>query len=147
MISLLTDSEANRFMGGRCAKREDAERLFPRMSGVYRGEFLPRRFEIWAIESEGEYAGHFELKQSEHTNGNELETDYMLKKEHRGRGLIPEILRMIVSYAAETKNIVIATVSRHNSGTMRALEKAGILKTEIPGEPAEGDFKIYLENE
>lgn len=125
-VALFLDEEVNRFMGGPCGTREEAMALFRKAFEVYNGLFGDRHFEIWAIELDGYVIGHFELKQSNDTDGDELEVVYLLDQAYWGRGLLPEVLAAVNGYATGLGKRVIATVYPDNARTLRALEKTGI---------------------
>lgn len=74
--------------------------------------------------------GHFELKQSENTEGDELEVVYLLDKNYWGKGLMPEILCEINNYANSLNKILIATLNPENTKTVKTLMKVGIEKEE-----------------
>ena len=126
---LFTDKDINKFMGGpHCETKEDAYGLFEKGLRIYNGLFPERHFEIWAIEHEGKLIGHFELKQTNNTIGDELEVVYMLDKNYWGRGLIPEILNEVNKYASALGKQLIATVNLQNVKTIKALKKLNIEK-------------------
>ena len=138
---LFTDKEVIKFMGGQhCESKEDAYRLFEKGFEIYNGLFPGRHFEIWAIEHEGEVIGHFELKQTNNTNGDELEVVYLLDKKYWGQGLMPEILNEVSKYASGFGKQLIATVNPENIKTMKALKKLNIQKE---GWQEDEDGKVY----
>ena len=143
---LFTDKEVNKFMGGQhCETKEDAYDLFQKCFEIYNGLFPERHFEIWGIELEGELIGHFELKQTNNTTGDELEVVYLLDKNYWGRGLMPEILNEVNIYASQTGKQLIATVDQENIKTLKALKKLNIEK-EGWIEDEEGKvYKMWIE--
>jgi [ribosomal protein S5]-alanine N-acetyltransferase len=144
-VYLFTDREINHFMGGQhCKTREDAEELFRKGFDIYDGLFPDRHFELWAIEHSGELIGHFELKQTGHTSGNELEIVYMLDKEYWGQGLMPEILNEINKYSSGFNKQLIATINPENSRTVKALKKTGIEKEEWSEDEDGKVYKVWL---
>ncbi len=142
---LSVDKEVNFFMGGKCETKDEAYEVFDKVFKIYGGALLPRHFEIWAIEIEGEYAGHFELKQTSNTAENELEVVYFLDKRYWGMGLMPEIINEMNVYAGTMSKQLIATASSENSKTMRALAKAGIQKQEYIEDEDGLSLKIWIE--
>jgi RimJ/RimL family protein N-acetyltransferase len=144
-IELSVDKEVNHFMGGRCETREDANSMFDKVLDIYKGILLPRHFEIWAIDAGNEFAGHFELKQTDNTSGDELEVVYLLDKKFWGQGLMPEIINEINRYAGSMNKQLIATISSENKKTIKALGKIGIQKQEILADSDGKSLKIYIE--
>ena len=143
---LFTDKDVNQFMGGQhCETKEYAYGLFEKSFGIYNGLFPARHFEIWAIEYKGEIIGHFELKQTNNTVGDELEVVYLLDKNYWGQGLMPEILIKVNKYASGLGKQLTATVNLENIKTIKALRKIGIEK-EGWYEDEEGKvYKMWIE--
>ena len=142
---LSVDKEVNFFIGGKCETREEAYNLFDKMFMIYEGKLLPRHFEIWAIDVENEYSGHFELKQTGDTDEDELEVVYFLDKKLWGQGIMPEIIIEINKYAGAINKKLIATVSSENTKTLKALRKIGIQKQESLAESDSSSLKIWIE--
>ena len=142
---LSVDKDVNFFIGGKCETREEAYNLFDKMFMIYEGKLLPRHFEIWAIDVNNEYAGHFELKQTGDTDEDELEVVYFLEKKLWGQGIMPEIIIEINKYAGSMNKKLIATVSSENSKTLKALRKIGIQKQESLAERNCSSLKIWIE--
>jgi RimJ/RimL family protein N-acetyltransferase len=144
-VYLFTDKEINHFMGGgHCETREVAEALFYKGFDIYNGLFPDRYFELWAIEIDGELAGHFELKQTHHTNDKELEIVYMLDKKYWGHGYMPEIIKEINNYSSGFDKQLIATIDPDNIKTVKALNKIGIEKEEWIEDEDGKVFKVSL---
>jgi RimJ/RimL family protein N-acetyltransferase len=143
--NLSIDKEVNSFIGGKCETREEAYKLFDKMFMIYEGKLLPRHFEIWAVDVDNEYAGHFELKQTGDTEDDELEVVYFLDKKFWGQGLMPEIINEINRYARSMNKQLIATISTENKNTIKALGKIGIQKQEILSDRDGKSLKIYIE--
>jgi RimJ/RimL family protein N-acetyltransferase len=154
-VRLSLDKDVMHFMGGEHAEtEEEANMIFDKCLEVYGGSLNgkplgSRRFEIWGIElisgeHEGKLIGHFELKQTPNTNGNELEIVYLLDKEYWGRGLMPEAIKAVNQYANSTGTQVIGTINPENIRTVRSLEKAGIEKQEWIGKGENRVYKVWL---
>lgn len=143
-VRILTDPEVNHYMGGRTEDPVEGNKIFDKIFEIYNGALGSRHFELWAIEYEGKMIGDFELKQTDNTQGNELEVVYMIDKPFWGKGLVPEILQEIVKYAASMDMAVVATLNPDNIKTVRALEKAGIEKDGWIGEGEERCYKVWL---
>lgn len=149
-VRLSLDKEVMHFMGGEHAENEEqANIIFDKCFEIYKGwlgedPLGTRRFELWGIEHGRKLIGHFELKQSVNTTGNELEIVYLLDKNYWGKGLIPEAISAVNDYAKRSGNFVIATIDPNNKRTVRSLEKSGIAKQEWV-EDSEGKvYKIWL---
>ncbi|MBK8552169.1 MAG: GNAT family N-acetyltransferase [Ignavibacteria bacterium] len=138
---LFTDREVNKYMGGQhCETPEDAFSLFDKCFEIYNGSLQDRHFEIWGIEFEGNLIGHFELKQTQNTVGNELEVVYLLNKEYWGRGLMLEVLNQVNSYSSGMGKQLIATINPENINTVKLLKKTGI---EREGWIEDDEGKVY----
>lgn len=145
-VRLSLDKEVMHFMGGEHAENTDeANVIFNKCLDIYNGHLNGkplgnRHFELWGIEFEGKLIGHFELKQTDNTIGDELEAVYFLDKNFWGRGIIPEVLKAVNKYANSIGKICIATINPENTRTVRSLQKAGVEKEKWIGE---GDDKVY----
>lgn len=134
-------------MGGQhCETKEDAYGLFEKGLEIYNGLFAGRHFELWAIEYKGEMIGHFELKQTNNTVGDELEVVYLLDKNYWGQGLMPEILNEVNKYASGLGKQLIATVNLENIKTIKALKKLNIEKEGWIEDAEDKVYKIWIEN-
>lgn len=122
----------------------DALVLMGKIMKLYQKPLANRHFEIWAIDINDQFAGHFELKESEHTNEKELEVVYMLDQPYWGRGLMPEILKVINEHAQSFDKQVIATINPENKKTVRVLEKMGIEKQMWVGEGDDRCMKVWI---
>lgn len=143
-VRIITDPEVNHFMGGRTEDPIEGNKIFDKIFEIYNGALGSRHFELWAIEYEGRMIGDFEFKQTGNTEGNELEVVYMIDKPYWGKGLVPEILKEIIKYAASMGNCVVATLNQENIKTVRALEKVGIEKDGWIGEGEDRSYKVWL---
>lgn len=142
---LFTDREINFYMGGgHCATSEDAYNLFEKVFEIYKGKYEGRYFEIRGIEYEGKLIGHFELKQTDITEEDELEAVYLLDKKYWGRGLMPEILKHVNEYASGSGWKIVATINPENTKTVKALGKAGIESQNWIETPDGKTLKIVL---
>jgi len=146
MVVLFMDKVVNHYMGGGpCETEADALELFGKIHQLYEKPLTDRHFEIWAIDIKGHLAGHFELKESQYTEADELEVVYMLYKIHWGKGLMPEILRSINAHAHTMNRQLIATINPENIRTVRALEKVGIKGQKWVGEGKDRTLKVQIE--
>lgn len=146
MIDLFMDKVVNHYMGnGPCKTKAKALELFERIQQLYEKPLADRHFEIWAIDINRHLAGHFELKESEYTETNELEVVYMLYQNHWGKGLMPEVLRSINAHAGTMNRQLIATINPENIRTVRALEKVGVVRQEWVGTGEDRTLKVWIE--
>jgi len=145
MIRLFMDEVVGEHMGnGPCEAEADALALFNKIMQLYEKSPVKRHFEIWAITVDGQFAGHFELKASQHTDDNELEVVYMLDQTYWGKGLMPEILQVINLHAQSFDKQLIATINPDNRKTVRALEKTGIEHQNWIGEGHDRCMKVWV---
>ncbi|MBL8006501.1 MAG: GNAT family N-acetyltransferase [Ignavibacteria bacterium] len=142
---LFTDKEVNFYMGGEhCGTIEDAYNLFEKVFDIYKGKYQGRYFEIRGIEYDGKLIGHFELKQTDITEEDELEAVYLLDKKYWGRGLMPEILKQVNEYASRSGRKIVATINPENTKTVKALGKAGIETQKWIETPGGRTLKVVL---
>jgi ribosomal-protein-alanine N-acetyltransferase len=101
-------------------------------------------FHIWAIEENGEYAGHTELKRRE--GRAEYELIYVLEQWRWGRGLGGAVLDLLLDEArSRTIPFVIATVYPENVASIAILRKRGFLPDEALSRALESPaFKLVL---
>ncbi len=145
MTDLFMDKTVNHYMGnGPCKTKAKALELFDRIMRLYAKPLRDRHFEIWAIDINEHLAGHFELKESQYTEADELEVVYMLYQNHWGKGLMPEILRSIKVHAHAMNRQLIATINPENIRTVRALEKVGIARQKWVGEGKNRTLKVWI---
>jgi len=146
MIDLFMDKVVNYYMGnGPCKTKARVLELFEKIQQLYEKPLTDRHFEIWAIDINRHLAGHFELKESEYTEVNELEVVYMLDQIHWGKGLMPEILHNINAHAHTMNRQLIATINPENIRTVRALEKVGVACQKWVGEGKDKTLKVWIE--
>jgi len=146
MIDLFMDKVVNQYMGnGPCKTKSRALELFGRIRELYEKPLADRHFEIWAIDINQHLAGHFELKESQYTEADELEVVYMLRQNHWGKGLMPEILRSINTHANTMNRQLIATINPENIRTVRALEKVGIVRQKWVNKGKDRTLKVWIE--
>ncbi|MEO8210985.1 MAG: GNAT family N-acetyltransferase [bacterium] len=149
-VRLILDKEVMHFMGGQHPENTDeANSQFDKCLEIYggnlNGESLgSRHFELWGIEFDGKLIGHFELKQSPNTKGDELEVIYFLEKNFWGKGIMSEVIKAVNSYANSLGKICVATINPENRRTVNSLKKAGIEKEEWEGEGEEKMYKLWL---
>jgi len=146
MIELFMDKVVNHYMGnGPCKSKARALELFGRIQQLYEKPLTNRHFEIWAIDINQHLVGHFELKDSQYTEADELEVVYMLREIHWGKGLMPEILSSINAHAHTMNRQLIATINPENIRTVRALEKVGIAHQKWVDEGKDRTLKVWIE--
>ena len=144
-IEIILDKEAQQFMGGVTPDEEVERRLFQKIFDIYESNDK-RWFWIWGIYEGNRLCGHFELKETEHTNAGELEIVYMVHPKERGRGVMSEVLKAFKNRQSDWERIIIATTSPDNDISIALLKKWGIERQEILTDPdtAEQFYKFYL---
>ncbi len=90
-----------------------------------------RWFWLWGIYKDDLLCGHLELKETEHTNENELEIVYMIHPEERRKGVMTEVLSLLKTMQKSWERRIIATVSAKNVNSIALLKKWGIDKEEV----------------
>lgn len=121
-VALFTDSEVMRYVGdGRALDVAAAEVLFAKIFEKYEHD---RSFLVWAVEEDGRYAAHAELKRR--SGRDEYEIVYILQRARWGRALGGEIADLLVSQARERGlAFIIATVDPENAASVAILRKRG----------------------
>jgi RimJ/RimL family protein N-acetyltransferase len=129
------------FMGNREGVGQAKHELFHKIFDVYDRQGQGRWFWIWGIYVEEQLCGHFELKETPHTQADELEIVYLLHPDARGNGLMHSILSFIKSIQGEWGRRLIATVSPDNKRSLSLLKKWGISHQEwISSDDGDGDY-------
>ncbi len=120
--ALLGDPEVMRYVGDGVPLAPDAARaLFDKAFVLYATD---PSFHIWAVDEDGAYAGHAELKRR--TGRSEYELIYFLQRARWGRGLGGQVVDALLAVArAERLPFVIATVDAENAASLRLLEQRG----------------------
>lgn len=120
--ALLGDPEVMRYVSdGVPLAPEAARALFDKAFVLYATD---PSFHIWAVDEDGAYAGHAELKRR--PGRAEYELIYFLARDRWGRGLGGRVVDAILAVArAERLPFVIATVDAENAASLRLLEKRG----------------------
>lgn len=81
-------------------------------------------FFVWAVNEDGEYAGHAELKRRK--GRTEYELVYVLQKKRWGRGLGSCVVDLLLEQARKRDiSFVIATVNPQNVASLAILKKRG----------------------
>ena len=75
-VEISLDEVSTRFMGGANGNEQEERVLFKKIFEIYERKD-ERWFWVWGIYKDNLLCGHFELKETEHTNDNELELVYM----------------------------------------------------------------------
>lgn len=124
---LLADPQTMRFVGdGRPQVFNDTPHLVDRIFEKYRTD---PTFHVWAVEENGEYAGHAELKRR--AGRNEYELIYILERARWGRGLGGVVADLILEQArAIGVPFVIATVYEANAPSIAILRRHGFVPDE-----------------
>ncbi|MBZ4192248.1 GNAT family N-acetyltransferase [Niabella beijingensis] len=144
-IEIVMDEATQRFMGGLSADKQQERVSFSKIFDVYQSR-NKRWFWIWGIYENGCLCGHMELKESVHTNGEELELVYMVHPAERKRGLMSEILDLFNARQQEWNRQLIATVSPDNKSSLALLQRWGVERTLQLRDEETGELylKLYL---
>jgi RimJ/RimL family protein N-acetyltransferase len=121
---LCADPETMRFVGdGQPQLFDGKPHLIDRIFEKYRTD---PTFHIWAVEENGEYAGHAELKRRE--GRTEYELIYIIQRSRWGRGLGGIVADLILQEAgANALPFVIATVYEANTPSIAILQRHGFV--------------------
>ncbi|MEM7102920.1 MAG: GNAT family N-acetyltransferase [Bacteroidota bacterium] len=142
-IEMSIDQESTQFMGNATGDFDEEKKLFKKILEIYATD-QERWFWIWGIFEEKQLCGHLELKQTEHTNPNELEIVYMVHPNERRKGIMTEALSCIKQQQSTWQRRIIATVSPDNLASISLLKKWGIEKEESISDPESGETYLKL---
>jgi RimJ/RimL family protein N-acetyltransferase len=140
---MVSDPDSVRFMGGPDENVETGKNLFEKVFEVYQkedGKFLL----IWGVYAGKKLVAHFELKETEHTSGDELEIVYMVHPDERKKGVMTEIMDFVKKNQILWHRPLIATVDPQNEHSLSLLEKWGIEKKESLEDPETGEKYLKL---
>ena len=126
LMTIFMSDEVNALTGNPSCSLEEAEELFRKIFDIYRGALGERFFKVWAIEKDGAYVGHLELKQTPHTQGDEVEVVYMLNPNYWRQGIMTEALSALKGYAHQEGKRIIATVDKTNLPSLELLRRLGV---------------------
>lgn len=120
--TLFSDPQVVRYVGdGRTLDDSGAATLFEKIQQKY--ETDPAFF-VWAVEENGEYAGHAELKRR--TGRSEYELIYILQRSRWGRSLGGRVADLLLQEARKQAiPFVIATVHPDNAASIAILKRRG----------------------
>jgi ribosomal-protein-alanine N-acetyltransferase len=124
---LCADPETMRYVGdGQPMLFENKPHLIDRIFEKYKSDST---FHVWAVEENGEYAGHAELKRR--TGRGEYELIYILERARWGRGLGGIVTDLILEKVrAIGVPFVIATVYEANAPSIAILRRRGFVPDE-----------------
>jgi len=129
-VEMALDEVSIAFMGGDRDKEEEERALFKKIFGIYQAEG-PRVFWIWGIYENEVLFGHLELKETEHTNEDELEMVYMVHPNCSRIGVMTEVLGKIKDEQENWNRRIIATVRPNNLASLKLLKRWGVEQTEV----------------
>jgi RimJ/RimL family protein N-acetyltransferase len=121
---MFADPETMRFVGDGSPQMYDAKpHPIDRVLEKYRTD---PTFHVWAVEENGEYAGHAELKRRE--GRSEYELIYIIERERWGRGLGGIVADLILHQGrALDLPFVAATVYEANAPSLAILRRRGFV--------------------
>ncbi|KAJ6787202.1 hypothetical protein PWT90_10272 [Aphanocladium album] len=123
--ALFQDEQVNHFVLYRkSATPEMIQALFQR---ILHDVYAERRFAVWAVECDGQFAGHAEIKPSRADDIDGWEIVYMLAKAHWGKGLATEIAERISEYGFKELGLdeIYATIYMDNKASKAVATKLG----------------------
>ncbi|WP_237502540.1 GNAT family N-acetyltransferase [Streptomyces sp. SID8374] len=123
-VALFQDVSVSRWMGDGPSTEAEDRALFGRIfTEVYAGN----RFEVWAVEADGELVGHAEIKPTEASGGHEI--IYALAPRAWGRGLGTELALALLGHGFDTLGLteVHATVAAGNGASLAVLGRIGFV--------------------
>lgn len=102
------------------------------------------RFYGWAIESGGELIGTVGAYDYDEAS-NSIEVGISIKEDAWGNGFATEALRCVIDYLINNEGIgsVVAWSAAENTGSIRAMKKAGMRQTGVEKDGLEVDGKKY----
>jgi len=142
-VEIALDKVSTHFMGGSTGIEAEERKMFSKVFEIYKRKDK-RWFWLWGIYKDDLLCGHIELKDTEHTNEDELEVVYMIHPDERRKGIMFEVLKLLQKNQTSWKRKIIATVSSENKNSILLLEKCGIAKKELLENSESGSFKITL---
>lgn len=129
-VEMALDERSIEFMGGASGNEAKERALFQTIPSIYQRNDS-RWFWLWGVYKDDVLCGHLELKETEHTDKDELEIVYMVHPEERRKGLMTEILALLKENQSIWKRRIIATTSFDNQNSIALLNKWGIAKREV----------------
>lgn len=136
-VALVTDADVMRFMGGPVPKDSAHERLGVFVAGGRRPMVCVR-----AAEEGGAYVGHAFLLERREPPG--IEVGFVVRPDHRGRGLGTAIAREMVAIGFDELCLtsVMGTVDLDNEASIRVLQKAGFEEEGLRHDD-EGPYRLF----
>lgn len=124
MLDVFADPLVMRYAGdGDALDRPGIASLLQKILDIYRSD---PEFHVWAVEEEGGYAGHAELKRRR--GRSEYELVYFLRASLWGRGLGGRVVdRLLHEARALELQSVIATVDPRNAASIAILRRRGFI--------------------
>lgn len=129
-VEMACDDVTIKYMGGANGSESEERELFKKIFDIYTANNT-RIFWIWGIYKDGVLSGHLELKESVHTDENELEIVYIVHPECRRKGLMTEVLSLVRNSLDIWNKRIIATVGPNNIFSLKLLHNWGIEKKEV----------------
>lgn len=144
-LEMVLDATSIRFMGGASGDEVEEREVFKKIFHIYQRSET-RWFWIWGIYQDQKLCGHLELKQSDHTEADELEIVYMVHPAERGKGVMSEVLEFLKQHQRNWQKRIIATVNPENRPSITLLKRWGIdeEKMLISRETGEQFLKLRL---
>jgi len=144
-VEMALDPMSVQFIGGANGIEAEERAVFKKGFEIYKSN-KKRWFWLWGIYIYSELCGHLELKETDHTNNNELEIIYIIHPSFRNKGIMTEVFEFFKQEQHNWKRRIIATVDHDNIYSLALLNKWGIEKKETikDAETGEEYLKITL---
>jgi len=144
-VEIALDKMSTRFMGGSTGIDAEERKVFKKIFEVYQRNDK-RWFWIWGIYKNDLLCGHLELKETEHTDKDELEVVFMVHPRERRKGIMFDVLVLLQENQKSWNRTIIATVNPENENSFSLFEKCGIVKKEQLENGQTISLKITLDN-
>jgi len=144
-VEIALDKMSTRFMGGSTGIDAEERKVFKKIFEVYQRNDK-RWFWIWGIYKNDLLCGHLELKETEHTDKDELEVVFMVHPRERRKGIMFDVLVLLQENQKSWNRTIIATVNPENENSLSLFEKCGTVKKEQLENGQTISLKITLDN-
>lgn len=142
-VEIALDKVSTHFMGGSIGIEAEERKMFHKIFEIYQRD-EKRWFWLWGIYRYDILCGHIELKETEHTNEDELEVVYMIHPDERRKGIMYEVLVLLQKNQKSWQRKITATISSENKSSLALLKKCGIAKKEILQNGDTASLKITM---
>lgn len=139
LLGVLSHPSLDGVVSGRIETTEEGVRKYIDLQNSYRPFEKGRVFEL-AVErkADGSVLGLIGLIRRDDGEG---EMGWALGAEHRGRGYATEAASALIGYAFQSLGLrrIVADASGDNAPSLRVMERLGMKRDAVPGDPSDGD--------